>query len=338
MDRHHIPSPLSIHDLAEQGNLNQVKALIEQGKASADEEDNKFMRRKVLHYAAESNQAEIVEFLLAQGAKVDIEDRSGFTPLHYALFKGHLHLSQLLLEKGADPNKEGAFYLFHAAEMGYAVIVEQLLRYGADANLQTYYKETALHFAVRYVRPPIIVYLYKTTNLQLKNVYEQTPIEMAIAVLANALQFPSEIEDILACLYAFLLAGAKINTSLIANVVGPELFPQVMTTIQKSLIFKKKIEYCLGHLGTPIIHHILLQLPSSLKSVLTVEEEVFRYRWKKARNREYIPSSSLLTLPPEILDHILKITLECFDPHYPVIHKPLVNIVYEDMPSFSPSP
>ena len=47
---------------------------------------------------------DVVEFLLANGAKVDVQDDGGLIPLHNACSFGHSEVVSVLLEHGADPN------------------------------------------------------------------------------------------------------------------------------------------------------------------------------------------------------------------------------------------
>ncbi|CAK9292327.1 unnamed protein product [Gordionus sp. m RMFG-2023] len=66
--------------------------------------------RQPLHYAADYGQAEIIKFLLNQGADINhgllahtkAKDSYGITPILAAIWEGHIPVVQLLLEKGAD--------------------------------------------------------------------------------------------------------------------------------------------------------------------------------------------------------------------------------------------
>jgi ankyrin repeat protein len=78
--------------------------------------------------------------LVEQGAPVNGLSRYGSTPLYMAAVQGEAEIAHLLLEAGADPNKESAGEsegtpLCAAASWGHAEVVRLLLLYGADPNL-----------------------------------------------------------------------------------------------------------------------------------------------------------------------------------------------------------
>jgi hypothetical protein len=60
--------------------------------------------RTLLHLAASSGSAELVELLLARGAPVDGRDMFGLTPLHVATVKSRAEVAETLLRHGAPVN------------------------------------------------------------------------------------------------------------------------------------------------------------------------------------------------------------------------------------------
>ncbi|KAI8945778.1 ankyrin repeat-containing domain protein [Xylaria longipes] len=59
--------------------------------------------RGPISYAAEKGHAQIVRFLLEQGASPNADDRIGLTPMHYAASNGHADVARLLIDAGISP-------------------------------------------------------------------------------------------------------------------------------------------------------------------------------------------------------------------------------------------
>ena len=75
--------------------------------------------------------------LLAQGADIEAKDEKERTPLHWASFKGHSEVVEVLLDRGADiyaKAHEGLLPLHQAVGGGSAAVVALLSRYAADVN------------------------------------------------------------------------------------------------------------------------------------------------------------------------------------------------------------
>ena len=63
-----------------------------------------------LLFAARENNLDVVRLLLAAGANVNDAAADGVTPLLVATVRGHVELAAALMERGADPNLDGAGY------------------------------------------------------------------------------------------------------------------------------------------------------------------------------------------------------------------------------------
>ena len=85
---------------ARTGNLQAIKRYIEEG-GDINALDNGF-RLSALSWGALHGQAEVVQFLIKNGADVNIKSGDGATPLHSAAFLGRVDVAKLLLENGAD--------------------------------------------------------------------------------------------------------------------------------------------------------------------------------------------------------------------------------------------
>ncbi|KAK3945918.1 hypothetical protein QBC46DRAFT_403003 [Diplogelasinospora grovesii] len=92
----------------------------------------------VLHLAAYFGIYEAVDFPLQHGQDVDARNGHGRTPLMCAAHKGHLVIVQELLKNGADTNLKDDWGhmtpLAHAAWGGHGAVVEQLLEAGAGID------------------------------------------------------------------------------------------------------------------------------------------------------------------------------------------------------------
>lgn len=71
-----------LHTAAENGNLAEVKRLIEEELVDINAKNVE--HRRALHYAAEKNYLEIAFYLILQGADTDLKDVFGFAPINYA--------------------------------------------------------------------------------------------------------------------------------------------------------------------------------------------------------------------------------------------------------------
>jgi ankyrin repeat protein len=164
-----------IHEAAELGDLEKVRAYLEKDPKQINATDSK--GRTVLGRAARSGKKELVGFLLEKGASEDIfaaaivghtdkvaaflkqdpklinaRDSGGKTALHWAALYGQEKVMELLLANKADVNsldEDGFTPLHWAATFNQSDAVKVLLANKADTNLKVpKYGWTALRLTV----------------------------------------------------------------------------------------------------------------------------------------------------------------------------------------------
>lgn len=86
-------------------------------------------------------------------------DSRGYTALHHAILYKNPKIVNILLDKGANPNgnpdNQKISPLILAVQGGAPLMVQILLKNGADINYQTTNKITALSYAIKKVNPHI---------------------------------------------------------------------------------------------------------------------------------------------------------------------------------------
>jgi len=103
-----------------------------------------------LHWAAYHDKADILAELLAGGAKSDVANRYGITPLLLACENGNEIIMRSLLNAGADANAKqrgGETALMIASRTGKPGVVKALLEKGAKIDAQDRTGQTALMWA-----------------------------------------------------------------------------------------------------------------------------------------------------------------------------------------------
>lgn len=83
LDHHHESQIPTIHSLAQQGDLERIKELLDSGSAKATDVDSEGIT--ALHWAAMNSAMEVCKLLLERGAEVDaVGGELHATPLHWA--------------------------------------------------------------------------------------------------------------------------------------------------------------------------------------------------------------------------------------------------------------
>lgn len=95
----------------------------------------------VLHWSSASLEGEaLVPFLLSVGAKLDVRDKLGHTPLHLHCAQGRIYGVSCLLHQGCDtnPRTHGTLLtpLHLASAHNHTEVARLLVAYGAKPNLK----------------------------------------------------------------------------------------------------------------------------------------------------------------------------------------------------------
>jgi ankyrin repeat protein len=100
-----------------------------------------------LHTAAEEGNVDIIKLLIEDGLHTGVVDWMSNTALHVASAKGHTQAAAVLHEKGADPgarNNQNDTPLHLAADAGHVDVARMLIEAGADMNAKDYRNQTPL--------------------------------------------------------------------------------------------------------------------------------------------------------------------------------------------------
>ena len=104
-----------------------------------------------IHYAAEYQDSfERIQGFAELGARIDGRDYMGWTPLHWAAWRGHLSSLKALLQCGADVNSQtldGNAAIMLAVANNSHECVQMLILAGADCSVVRHSQWNILHYA-----------------------------------------------------------------------------------------------------------------------------------------------------------------------------------------------
>jgi len=98
-----LPGGLALQIAAFHGNIEAVRQLLDNG-ADVDKKTLRFPRQTALHDAVLGAKEDVVKLLLQRGAKQNIADDAGNTPLHVAALQANVSLARLLMAADGAPS------------------------------------------------------------------------------------------------------------------------------------------------------------------------------------------------------------------------------------------
>ncbi|XP_059053160.1 protein phosphatase 1 regulatory subunit 12A [Achroia grisella] len=164
--------------------LEVLRALVKEGGARVDVRDAD--GRTPLLWAASAGSAAAVLALHQANAKVDDADRDGLTALHCAAARGHTEALETLLDLcGARvdvADSHGCTPLHYAAALGHADATAALLQHGADSHRQDRRGRSPAHTAAAKGQIETVRILgARGANLWLRNSKGDLPLHEAVA-------------------------------------------------------------------------------------------------------------------------------------------------------------
>ena len=125
-----------LHEATRDGDLAQVRALIDAGADLDAQGDN---GETPLITAITGGHVLVTSLLIDRGADIQARNKGGFTPLHAAAYANLAEIAEKLLDRGADikdqMNKAGVTPLSVASEEGHPDLVKVLIVHGADLEV-----------------------------------------------------------------------------------------------------------------------------------------------------------------------------------------------------------
>lgn len=168
----------AIHRAAEQGDLEEVRSLLDGG---TDVNTTEGAGATPLHIASGECRMEIVDLLIARGADVNQRGRDDSTPLHWAARAGCLPEMRRLIAAGADVN-----IAVRQPFSGYSVGEGGSVTYFSSYNPAV--QGSALHWAVQYEQPEAAALLIKSgADVNFTTGWGMSPLHRAAEVGDEAL-------------------------------------------------------------------------------------------------------------------------------------------------------
>ena len=97
--------PEKLRHAIKENDLDDVKNMVFTGAQRLDDPVDIYTFHTMVHEAVTLDREELFEFLVSQGANLDMRDQNGYTPLLKAASIGRTEFCKKLIEKGVDPKQ-----------------------------------------------------------------------------------------------------------------------------------------------------------------------------------------------------------------------------------------
>ena len=179
----------TFHEAAIKGDVVRLRALLKGYRAYVDTSTDEGWITP-LHFAAYRGHEAVVQLLLDIGADIAAKNDDGGTVLHCAAAGGHEAVVRLLLDIRADiaaKNNDGGTALYCAAASGHEAVVRLLVGEGADIAAKNNDGGTALHYATASGHEAVVrLLLDKGADIKAQNNNSGTALHMAVWGLHSA--------------------------------------------------------------------------------------------------------------------------------------------------------
>lgn len=241
-----ILDPISLIYAASEGDLEEVKILIEKGININGQDDE---GSTALIAAALAGHTEIINFLISKGADINIADNYGHTALTMVVEEGNYEMANLLINLGADTIKgpEGTTVLMDTnaenKDLAECIINNTNINYQtSDEGL------SALMSAVKKGEEAKVKLLIEhKADLELKDKNGMTALMYALLNKNSS----GEINNSLEIVKCLIEAGALINVEKLENIRKdhPEIYNiDVMYFIEKVVTYRNKVPSLLNNM------------------------------------------------------------------------------------------
>ncbi len=249
-------------------------------------------------------------FVLATGANVHLKDDAGRTSLHRAAENGHCSVVRALHTAGArinEQDKRGWSALFQAVACNDLKLVQTLLDLNIDVNLEDFNRESALHIIANRLRGKNILVLCRTdVNIYTRHLAVfNTAVQRAQQNLGNDLPIANMLID----------NGADVNKKNLwgespAFIAAEEGYGAIVM-----LLFEAGAEIILEAWTQPshLPEKLRLNqdfcdwLKTSVLEKFRTLQDLCKFAIRRAVNRSINSKVESLPLPPKLID-FLKIT------------------------------